>query len=878
MMSVQQKYFIGREQEIAFLTTWIADEDALSVVYIHDALQENEKKGGIGKTWLLREFYGILEQKHKNVIPVVMDFFNVLDRDGVIIAERVVEAVRKKYPKWSAEDFFKLLNEYREIAHGRIAETAILRERLADALAADLRMLQQQMVETDTFLMLFFDTYELIEYNPIVAVLRPAQTFPDNYRSNRVRTIIAGRNAIDWTHQNWVGRKGEVIVHTLPPFNYDETIEYLHNRLDIYNINSISSDIMQALYQRTEGRPILLGLVADVLNKRITLPETLVAIDKSMFEASLVEEINHFEDPSKWIVFSMAHIYHRFDAAFVDRLLNWPGLKGLVPEIQFRELVKELPTLSFVRSSDSGEDFVLHDEMRRLVNKYCWEIHDQDGRIRRELSKLAVNHYNELIVREENEEQRLSYIVEKLFHELYLDVGAGFQSFEKHFNYAIDFSLRAFARALLQELQKFEPRFTHEQRLAMKLSEVRVLREEENPASALEKLSALEEDKEWAGQHRSDLLFEKGSCYLRLNQYPQSISSFEACLKIEQLNRDKARYALLLNRLGYIHRLQGRYAEARHYYDEALKVQRNLDNPREYANLLNNMGNVLRLQGKLEDALRYCKLALRIRRDLFLQNKISEYYVGLSLSTLGHIYHTLREVKEEEKAYQEAFDIYNRVGDKSAIADAYNCLGRVWVEKGDLKSARENYEQASRIASGVSRLTEIESYNQLGRVSLVQEKWEEAISSFEIAIELSRQLGLDFQLAENLLYYAEAHDRIGLSWNEQIKEAKRIARNNDYTYLLARAGELQGDIYLRRKEYQSAVKHYRVACRYMTLRGFPEYNRTLRKLNDVLLEIPSNFLPGIIDSLLSYWYELGLDGKYPELLEVCREVSRHMLL
>jgi hypothetical protein len=160
----------------------------------------------------------------------------------------------------------------------------------------------------------------------------------------------------------------------------------------------------------------------------------------------------------------------------------------------------------------------------------------------------------------------------------------------------------------------------------------------------------------------------------------------------------------------------------------------------------------------------------------------------------------------------------------------------------------------------------------------LQEQWEEAVSSFEIAIALSRQLDLDFQLAENLLYFAEALDQIGLSWNEQIKEAKRIARKNDYSYLLARAGEIQGDMYLRRLEYQIAFKHYRVACRYMALRGFPEFNRTLRKLNDVLLEIPGNFLPGVIDSLLSYWYELGLDGKHPELLEICREVSRNILL
>src|SRR5437588_7525262 len=176
----------------------------------------------------------------------------------------------------------------------------------------------------------------------------------------------------------------------------------------------------------------------------------------------------------------MAHIYHRFDASFLHRLINWPGLKGLVPEMQYQELVKELPTLSFVRSAGSSEDFVLHDEMRRLVNKYCWETLDQGGRLRRELSGLAVSYYTELIDHETSEEKRRSYIVEKLFHELFLDVEAGFPSFEQHFSYALHFSLRAFARALLQELQKFEHRLSYEQGLAMKLAEVRTLREEEN--------------------------------------------------------------------------------------------------------------------------------------------------------------------------------------------------------------------------------------------------------------------------------------------------------------------------------------------------------------------------------------------------------------
>ncbi len=158
----------------------------------------------------------------------------------------------------------------------------------------------------------------------------------------------------------------------------------------------------------------------------------------------------------------------------------------------------------------------------------------------------------------------------------------------------------------------------------MQLAEAQVLREEEKPAAALDILYSLEQDTVWAEHHRFDLLFEKGDCYLQLSQYPQTIACFEACLRIAVENKGRDIQALLLNRLGYIHRLQGRYADAMRYYEETLNVQRNLDDPAEYANLLNNMSNVLRFQGKLEDALRYCKLGLRIRRDLLQQHKVNE--------------------------------------------------------------------------------------------------------------------------------------------------------------------------------------------------------------------------------------------------------------
>ena len=880
-MQLIDENFIGRKDELAQFVRWLEDVDGSLIFYLHDALGDPAKKGGIGKTWLLRRFATLIKKRkdlQERFIPVFIDFFDVAGRDGVVIAERIVKALQEVYPHWSAQNFKKILHQYHETLLQKKAGSADILVRLSDALSNDLYLLHERMLETNTSLLLLCDTFELIENNPITAVLHTSHTFPETYNFDRIRVVIAGRNALNMRHQNWIGRENEITFAPLAPFNYEEAIQYLDYH-DKSLCEDISEEVLQALYKRTEGRPILLGLVIDVLSNPGKSLEELVRIPQASFEEDLVTQINDFGEPIKWVIFFMAHVYHRFDLAFLDLIMSTPELDKYVPKEDYQELIEQLPTLSFIRHSGTSKDFVLHDEMRRLVNKYCWDKQDPEEDLRRDLSKIAVNYYEQLLIKEQHEGMRQSYVVEILFHHLVINKDRGFQFFEEHFKQAMQFSSRAFARSMFQEVQKFRERFSDEQLYILRMNEARLLREEENYAGALEIYEALERDSVWSEANRSDLLYEKGPCYLRLGRYDKAIDCFNAGAEIERSNADQARYAALLSRLGYICRLQGRYSDAMKFYQEALKVQRNLDNPQEYANLLNNMGNVLRLQGgKLEEALRFCKLALRIRRDLFKQNKISEAAIALSQNTLGHIYHTLGVIDEEEKAYREAFEIYSRLSDRSALAHTHNNVGRMLVKRGNLEDALLEFRQASRIAAGENHGAEIESCNQQGRVFMQREEYAEAKPFFERAIALSRQFNVRFQLAENLLYLAEILDRLGLPSEDPVKEAKRIARINDYSYLLARAGDIQGDMYFRREEYQSAFRYYRISCRYMAQRGSPEFDIKIRKLNDQLLMVPVGFLPGIIDSLLSYWYELGLEEIYPQLPRVCQDVSRNMLL
>src|SRR5579884_396028 len=101
----QSAQFIGRDKEIAAFTRWLDNPDAPWIFFIHDAAEEDDKKGGVGKSRLLRKYAEIAHQKHNQVAIVTVDFFNLGDRDRIFLAERVVAGMQQLYPAWLPNSF-----------------------------------------------------------------------------------------------------------------------------------------------------------------------------------------------------------------------------------------------------------------------------------------------------------------------------------------------------------------------------------------------------------------------------------------------------------------------------------------------------------------------------------------------------------------------------------------------------------------------------------------------------------------------------------------------------------------------------------------------------------------------------------------------------
>jgi tetratricopeptide (TPR) repeat protein len=884
------EHFIGRTHELDIFRRWLAAEQNSPILYFYDAAEEASKKGGVGKTYLIRKCKELVEEEFPDKHAVIVDMFNVASRNNITIAEHIIASLQELHPEWTPTAFHNALQQYRseeaspaEVANSTDITEIRTRDTLTTALLEDIQRLQKSLVDSSKTLIVFFDTYEIIERNPAIAVLRLSQRFPDTYHLKHIRFVVAGRNMLDWTHQNWRGRENEVLCVPLAPFTRQETQYYL----ELESIYSVPAQSPQALrlYEITEGRPILLGLVADILNNHILTLEGLVCVPKDEFEQYLVMQINMLQNPQNWVVLFMAHAYHRFTFDILEWLLTESDLKKLVGgKIKLQELRETLPRLSFVRQTGSGDTFVLHDEMQRLVTKYCWSAQDPDQRYRKAISRSMIRYYEQLLGQKLDEQTRQTYIIELLYHYLSADLDEGMSYFSRQFNQATSLLKNAFARLLQQEAQKFFDLVTPDQQSTLQLTETRLLRLENNPAAALAMLSSLEQNasSQWLENHRAYLAFERGRNYYQLSRFDEAADSFRQSLHLAQERGDRDRAAYALSYLGALYRSRGQLDTAIRYYEESAAISREAGKQLDYADLLSSLGTTYRYKGKIEEALRRHKIAWRIRLQALREGRGSDLLVGISLTNIGRIYLNTGEVVNAEKFFREALDIFNRANYRRGLANLYIRFGQIEMQRDNLNHARQFFQDAEATAAEIDNEWLIESLNMQGRLEARLQRWQEARAYFERASALAQQIRNDYQWTDNLIYLTDALERLGQ--HEQAEQtwqqARKIALREDhhYYYLLGKGERAKAEFSYSKREYTAAFDHFARYCHYMAQHNPVEFNAAIRATLDALYGVPKDQVTPLVDILSSYWETNQLGEKYPELLEAVEEANALLMI
>ena len=232
----------------------------------------------------------------------------------------------------------------------------------------------------------------------------------------------------------------------------------------------------------------------------------------------------------------------------------------------------------------------------------------------------------------------------------------------------------------------------------------------------------------------SDIL---GDWDLALELYAKALSSGEEGRKAESYYR-----------IGWIQQKRNLWREAAESFRRCLSISKARADPRGLARAHHGLGRVLWRQGKLSEAARLLRQSI--------ENALAANDPSLEASAcieLGRVLAATGKYAEAERSLRRSLELFDKMGDLSETARAYNTLGwEVLRPQGRLDLALETIYKGEELALSQGNLRELAPiYHSLGEVWARKGFSEKADEFFAKSLELFRKQGDEHGAAYNHL-------------------------------------------------------------------------------------------------------------------------------
>jgi|tagenome__1003787_1003787.scaffolds.fasta_scaffold20989525_4 tetratricopeptide (TPR) repeat protein len=238
-----------------------------------------------------------------------------------------------------------------------------------------------------------------------------------------------------------------------------------------------------------------------------------------------------------------------------------------------------------------------------------------------------------------------------------------------------------------------------------------------------------------AKKEAGDTLIDLGNFYLDRGQPDQAMQAFKESLQVQRDAGDETYQSLCLNNIANAYAQKGEYEDALTYLQQALQIREKLLVPADIAQTLQNLGSAYAALGHYDDAMKAYMRGL----DLYRKSGDNQGAAAMSHS-MGLIFETQGRIGPAISALQDSVKMLRSLGDRSAnmaeslndLADALarggvgvqaapliseaqelartlkndallasilNSQGDAYFYQGDLKSAKNSYEEALRTGS-----------------------------------------------------------------------------------------------------------------------------------------------------------------------------------
>lgn len=784
--------FIGRQDALNSFHSLLSLRAQKSSLYI-------EATGGLGKTWLLKEYIRQSLKSprwylcHKDfdstsIDSLIIDFFHSKNRSIEGLIDSIVERLGRAYFTSYSENLKKIKKLTADVKdideHIFASSIASLRRRSEEVF---FREFKNAIRDIDGYVLLIFDTFEVAHQK------RVGRWFLDRFLNNQATSdciiVFAGRPPTP-------ALPYRVIPHPLYPWKKEETIEYLTRRWP----NDFNAPDAEHIHMATSGHPLLVDMVVYTRNAGLADLSELTTTSRTSLEWSLIDRFARNPVGEHSAIIELGYLKRRFDPEIfsVRQQGPSPAYEGIN---DFDTLVKILRLdTSHAREGLNSitkyrhEDQVLsvHDEVQRMIAEHAYRRDPISAGSRTEWQSLCKELYNEIVCKwypdaikkEKSEEKRNLLIAEQLGYELDTDIDNGLKIYANYFA-GIKKSSQASSLAFNELIWGEVVDLLHnkEKSLLLKGREYELCYGQADWLWQIGQFDAAAEIYKDIIENytlepddilrRLEALASLGHSYMQLGKYELSKTAFDAGLKLAIDENYEKWISAFQQNIGQLLQLQNQWDEAERHFEDATIIADTLKDDNEAQALPSlYLGSLQALLGKYNEAIINCQKALSNRREAMnaveseTDTKAQKYKPLLSLSG-GYYSEDGRKIRLGI-AYLKLADVYRYSG------------------KSNWSKSKENYNKALDIFSSTNQARyKSEALQGLGNIHYEESRFTadkrekekliiQALDVFEEAITICRDFHLEHQTPKALHRFA--HVFFEIHSDRQLAKHKTMLR------------------------------------------------------------------------------------------------------
>lgn len=488
-------------------------------------------------------------------------------------------------------------------------------------------------------------------------------------------------------------------------------------------------------------------------------------------------------------------------------------------EIGADSIFAELKNLSFIKYIDDVErPYLLHDEMRDLVDQYWWEKQTNEIEEKQKIAEALVNYYSAKLKKDDMSSTRWSsFYGERLYYALWVDMKNGLHNF---FFPVFNELMQSFhintCNLLFREIDVFTDRdyaklkswnneITSEDRVKIELCRIKLFNERYRADKVLKVGERIERDRNLrdALQQKPDLYadyrLERGVANLWSSFYKPASDDFTQAVKQYRKLGKKIQSAWSRNWKGYALYRSGEFKSAEIIWQKTIKEllkMRDEEFSTKFIYLFGNLNTTLGLQGRFYEASRYGQIAVEIAKHMNDRRETIR-----SLSSLGDTFQHSNKPFQAMRAYKEADQILETLPARDALLETRVNMGygALLYRHNDFIYTVEYYNRGEQFEEIMRRFRGEYTPGQrpTNVHSQARERYTLAKNRLEKAIEiLAKSAEIPLTLETSMVhYYLAEHCTIALEWDKALEQYGKsldiaVQISSEYRELSAMIGQL----------------------------------------------------------------------------------------